>query len=547
MPCVHVSKKRAKLLFGVSVLTLIISLGLIFGFNGIYDSVLKQQTSLVQGSRFSKSWEEMYLPIYQKLYFFNITNREFFLKGMEPLKVTEVGPYTYISRWVKHNPQYNPNHTVSYRETRTFHFAPDMSTGTEDDMIYTLNGPMIMAANTVPESLRIYFDYFCLLIGEKVVIKRSIRDLAFEGYEDAIVQNGVFLKQNLLFKDDKFAWLYGRNATDDGIYTIYSGTGDYSKKGLINNYNGNERLSFWKGDSCNSLNATNIEIGPPINDDEDSYTFFQSLLCRSFTFNYTHDAVHYGIHSKRFKPTYNIFANSSSNPNNYCFEAKKTRPSGVLDLSPCVFGAPVLISFPHFHLADPSYLNAVKGLNPGEERHGSHIDIEPVTGLTIDAMIRLQLNVEIQQLRDFYIFDEVSKGVFPIFWAEYTFKIDRNLATTLQRILRDWKVTGYTLIGIALVISWTGVVASIVLLCMHKMNQFHVITATDKIFPSLSKCCGFKIYRVSAKQNITNNNDEEDRSPNANLSVYDSVLFSKDHIMSEVIMRKNLGPKECLI
>lgn len=44
-----------------------------------------------------------------------------------------------------------------------------------------------------------------------------------------------------------------------------------------------------------------------------------------------------------------------------------------------ILGAPVVLSFPHFYFADPSYLNAVEGLHPNSSIHSFHIDVEPVS------------------------------------------------------------------------------------------------------------------------------------------------------------------------
>jgi hypothetical protein len=38
-------------------------------------------------------------------------------------------------------------------------------------------------------------------------------------------------------------------------------------------------------------------------------------------------------------------------------------------------GAPVMMSFPHFYLAEPSLLEAVEGLKPDPEKHDGFLDI----------------------------------------------------------------------------------------------------------------------------------------------------------------------------
>lgn len=42
-------------------------------------------------------------------------------------------------------------------------------------------------------------------------------------------------------------------------------------------------------------------------------------------------------------------------------------------------GAPVVASFPHFHLADGKYVNAIKGISPQREHHQTFLDLNPVS------------------------------------------------------------------------------------------------------------------------------------------------------------------------
>lgn len=41
-------------------------------------------------------------------------------------------------------------------------------------------------------------------------------------------------------------------------------------------------------------------------------------------------------------------------------------------------GAPVVASFPHFHLAEEKYVNAIKGMSPQWEHHQTFLDLNPV-------------------------------------------------------------------------------------------------------------------------------------------------------------------------
>lgn len=524
MACGCISKTAAKIILGISIFLLLLSVAAIFTFQTLYNSILKDDIALSEGSLITKIWEDIPLPIYEKLYFFNITNKEQFMQGLEPLNVTEVGPYTYKSRWVKPNPQWNKNHTVSYRETRTYQFMQNMSVGSEDDTIITLNGPMIIGANVVPPVVRPLFDLYCTLEGEQVVIEKSVKDLAYQGYDDPIIKRAWVFKPDLPYKDGKFCWLYGKNATNDGSFTVFTGVDDEKKTNFINNWNGNEKLSFWNDDSCNMLNGTSIETGPPINSYQDTYTFFQSIFCRSLTFKYEEDTKHYDITAKRFKPTYDVFANSTENPDNFCFEVNKERASGLLDISRCQFGAPVFISFPHFHLGDPSYLNSVNGLNPNEEKHVSYIDVEPITGLSIDLAVRFQINIEIEKITGFHYFNPVTKGVFPVLWVELGLHIDEDLASFLKHKVREPKIIAYSLISVISLIGWVGLIVSVVVLCTNKDDDEKILLINEEKLP----CPPNDISKVSG---------HDSRENEKNVASYESVNNINENI--ETDFRKN--------
>ncbi|GIY62944.1 scavenger receptor class B member 1 [Caerostris darwini] len=463
-PCM--SRKTAKIVLWVSIVFLVVSVALLMIFPSIYKTQLKKDISLTDGSLLTGIWEDIPLPIYEKLYFFNVTNAEDFLKHGAPLNVTEVGPYTYSSRWVKKYPEWHSNYTVSYTETRTYQFVPSLSVGSQDDTINTLNGPMIIAANLLKDyniAFRIAASVFLGLEKETVVTQKSVRQLVYEGYEDPIIKLAPLVIPDIPYKNGKFSWLYGKNATDDGLFTVFTGEDDPSLTNIINNWNGNEKLNFWNGDACNSINGTSIETGPPQPDEPDNYAFFQSIFCRTLTFNYTGDEHHFGVLTKRFKPTKDIFANGTEYPPNACFDIEE-RPSGVLDVRKCQFGAPVLLSFPHFYMADPIYRKDIDGLEPNETHHDSHLDVDPVTGISLDVQIRFQVNVQMSRVRGVLQMDDIPEGVFPILWVSLEIHLTDDWSHFLKGKLNNPKIIAYTVLGSLVLISLALIIWSLVVL-----------------------------------------------------------------------------------
>ncbi|KAG8172942.1 hypothetical protein JTE90_006707, partial [Oedothorax gibbosus] len=103
-------------------------------------------------------------------------------------------------------------------------------------------------------------------------------------------------------------------------------------------------------------------------------------------------------------------------------------PSGAQDISTCQYGAPVVLSFPHFYFGDPSYLKGIDGLHPNSSLHGFHMDIEPNTGFSIDAFVRFQVNLHIERILGISQLQNIPKMTFPVFWVEIAFTLTDDLA-----------------------------------------------------------------------------------------------------------------------
>ena len=88
-----------------------------------------------------------------------------------------------------------------------------------------------------------------------------------------------------------------------------------------------------------------------------------------------------------------FFANSTTNPENECYENGEQLPDGLFDASPVRFGAPVFMSQPHFYQADPYFasLLAEGSMKPDQKLHETSIVYEPISGK--DVFIKNQIFV----------------------------------------------------------------------------------------------------------------------------------------------------------
>ena len=121
-----------------------------------------------------------------------------------------------------------------------------------------------------------------------------------------------------------------------------------------------------------------------------SVAMFSNDLCRPIIFKFEGTSSVKGISGNRYTLDDMFFANSTKNPDNWCFEApkdwKRTNdntserlqfPSGVYNVGLCQFNSSAFISQPHFLHADEFYVNQfINGsLKPDEKKHETSIVI----------------------------------------------------------------------------------------------------------------------------------------------------------------------------
>lgn len=107
-----------------------------------------QQLELRNGSMVYNNWIVTPLPMYLEFNLFNWTNAdEAHVAGVVP-RFVEMGPYVFEERHERVAIEWHPeNGTVSYNQTRTWHFRGDMTNGSLDDVVTNLN--VISAVSTV--------------------------------------------------------------------------------------------------------------------------------------------------------------------------------------------------------------------------------------------------------------------------------------------------------------------------------------------------------------------------------------------------------------
>ncbi|EEC18534.1 cd36 antigen, putative, partial [Ixodes scapularis] len=201
------------------------------------------------------------------------------------------------------------------------------------------------------------FEFFKEAVSEIFVaknstffVRRTMRELLFDGYDEPILTAAKSL--GIEVPSTKFGWLLGKNGTDDGEYTIFTGSKGMHNYGEMDKYNG----------------------------------------LRSIRLSYLGDVETRGVKLRRYWGEGRLF--DYAEKDNRCFCTGACFPSGVLNISACQQGAPVAVSFPHFLYGDPSYQQAVEGIAPDPKRHQMYLDIEPLASADKGLLSKVRLVTE---------------------------------------------------------------------------------------------------------------------------------------------------------
>ena len=114
----------------------------------------------------------------------------------------------------KVNLRWHTNGTVSYQKETYWYFERELSVGDLSDIITTINVPVVASAEHARGSYFMEWGISDILstLEASLFVKRTVRELLFEGYEDTIMDIGSSFRdtdgdpENIVL--DKFGWFY---------------------------------------------------------------------------------------------------------------------------------------------------------------------------------------------------------------------------------------------------------------------------------------------------------------------------------------------------
>ncbi|KAK4878126.1 hypothetical protein RN001_010632 [Aquatica leii] len=432
--------------FVVAISILFILLGIIVAifFMTWVKLVINHQIILKNGTQAFGWWAKPPVTPRISIYIYNVTNADEFLNnGSKPI-VDEIGPYIYTESWERKNIRFNDNNTVTYNLQKIYMFDEELSVGSEDDVVVVPNIPMLSATSQSKHAarfLRLAMASIMDILKIKPFVEVSVGQLLW-GYEDPLLK----LAKDVVPKEQKlpyeeFGLMYNKNGTSKDNVTVFTGASDITRFGLIDTFNGETHLPHWLNEQCNSLSASDGSIFPPSITHNSTLYIYDKDLCRRLPLKFQKEVTREDrVPSYRFAPSPDVFASVAENPDNMCFcpHGPPCSPSGFFNVSLCQFDSPVLLSFPHFYLANDSYRTALDGISPPDpEKHKFYLDVQPMMGTALSARARVQINLAVSQVVDIKQVATFPDIVFPILWFEEAVDGLPEEITNLMRLANE--------------------------------------------------------------------------------------------------------------
>lgn len=240
------------------------------------------------------------------------------------------------------------------------------------------------------------FMRFAASIGlnaENVYETRTAEEWIFKGFSLLSVSVAKFLfPEDVPY--DRIGYLYPRNGSSsfEGDINIFTGADDINKMGQIHSWNNLTHTGAFEGE-CGRVKGSMGEFFPSNLKANDSVYLYMPKMCRAVPLDYTETIKVHGVTAYKFSGTRHAVDNGTMYPDTTCLCAKgKCKPAGVIDIGRCAFNTSMYMSYPHFYLADPSYLEAVDGLKPEKAKHEFFMALEPNAGVPMDVGGGFQAN-----------------------------------------------------------------------------------------------------------------------------------------------------------
>ncbi|XP_026745475.1 sensory neuron membrane protein 2-like [Trichoplusia ni] len=477
--------KHSKLFFLVSMVVLVVAIVLAaWGFQKIVDKQIQKNVQLENNSLMFDKWQKLPMPLDFKVYLFNVSNVDEVNRGKKPI-LNEIGPYVYKQYREKTILGYGPNDTIKYMLRKRFEFDPVASGDlTEDDEVTVIHFSYLAALLTIHDMMpslvgvinKALEQFFPNL--EDGFLRVRVRDLLFDGiYLSCDGDNAALglvcgkiktetpptMRASETSNGFYFSMFSHMNRSESGPWEMKRGRENVYDLGNVVSYKGKEVMPMWGDKYCGKINGSDSSIFPPINPNnvpKKLYTF-EPDICRSVYVDLVGKSELFNISSYYYEISPLVFGAKSANPDNKCFCRKNWSANhdgcllmGLLNLMPCQ-GAPAIASLPHFYLGSEELLEFFQaGIKPDKEKHNTFVHIDPITGVVLSGVKRLQFNIELRKIENIPQLSNVPTGLFPMLWLEEGASIPESIQQELKdshKLLSYVQVARWMFLALAVV------------------------------------------------------------------------------------------------
>ncbi|XP_065176673.1 lysosome membrane protein 2-like isoform X2 [Sycon ciliatum] len=395
--------------------TLLIILGAIIlvaaiGSPYLVRRLLKQQLQYANGTTLYTSWVK---PVTRdfNIYIFNITNLDDVLNGSVP-QLDEIGPYTYdeytgpVPDSIRFSDDGNTvrfNHHAYYvfnaTKTNAANKGVHLNPLTDQLIVPNVLFHSVLALCKNPLSILApvcgLFEYGVLADLHVQPFETITPDKLIWGKQTNFSEFMNELSQGLI--PEVFGLL--KNNTVGRESSINTGRTDEYEVAKFITWLGQKELDAWNSKYANMINGTAGTVFRPYLDRDDVklvYAFVDQVN-RSFDLQYTEDVKVDRITCRRYVLPESEMENATQNPEQAGWFA--FGPSGLLNISFIQGGFPIFVSKPHFlhgepQLRDNASIHASRA--PIGRILDTALDVEPITGVTLNAVKTLQTNLYIE-------------------------------------------------------------------------------------------------------------------------------------------------------
>lgn len=400
-----------------------------------------KQVILSNGSAGTDQFIHTDAPLYINYFFFHITNADDVLNHGAIPRLQQKGPYAFRENRSAFDLEWMLNDTVlQYKTNITFEFDPEMSGAGLDpltDVITTVNVPLIGLFTTVEKMQSELLDILMEALDDVkkaakwdgVFADHTVSELLW-GYTDPILH--ALNEGHHLFNfipDENPVFAFANYSSVEEPNMVYTGVNDSSLVSKYIQWNNHTEMA-WANHFAAMINGTGgFSFHPGITREERLEVFIDEIF-RSGYFTYDSDILDHGIRLYKFMLPDDELLNSTQAAAGF----PSNNPNGVMNMSAVVPGhVPLFASKPHFLHADPAFRENVTGMHPDPSIHDSFIGVEPMTGASMNAAKRIQLNLKLDRSTIFSELKHVpDTTMLPIYYAEQRGIITASLANEFK-------------------------------------------------------------------------------------------------------------------